>query len=136
MTTSDTISLHLAKKLAEHGYNKYADFQYVQVKNSEGYKLTNYDIEKCAMAELALGTKFLYAPTLDEAYNWILKQQPEWNVAVLWDNKLKGFHFMVQNIKTGYEYSQPTAPGEMNVFRMYEWGMEHVLNRFDQKDKE
>lgn len=129
MTTQDTVSLHLAKKLAECGYRKYADTQYVFSKDNGKYEKLHYDIEKCAMAELAFGTKFIYAPTLDAAYEWLLKQDPHWNVAVLWHNELKGFYFVVQNTATGYEYKQPTAPGEMNVFRMYEWGIEHALNR-------
>ena len=54
-----------------------------------------------------------------------------WNVSVLWDNELKGFYFVVQNIKTGYEYVQPTVPNEKNKFKLYECGFEHILNRMN-----
>lgn len=131
MTTRDSVSLHLAKKLADCGYNKYAETQYVWSAKNNKYEELHKDLEWCAMAELAKGAKLIYAPSLDEAYRWLLEKDPSWNVSVLWDNKLKGYHFIVQNIKTGYEYVQPTAPGEMNVFRMYEWGIEHALNRLN-----
>ena len=135
MTTQDYVSLSLALKLNAHGYNKYSPKQYV--KNNIGeYEERHISFEECAYIEITSNINIIYVPTLEETYDFMFMKDSNWNVAVLWDNKLKGFHFIVQNIKTGYEYSQPTAPGEMNVFRMYEWGMEHALNRFDQKDKE
>ena len=44
MTTQDTVSLHLAQKLAECGYRKYADTQYVLSKDSGKYEKLHYDI--------------------------------------------------------------------------------------------
>ena len=132
MTTQDSVSLHLAKKLADCGYNKYAETQYVWSAKDNKYKKIHKDIEWCAMAELAEGAKILYAPSLDKAYEWLLKQDPNWNVAVLWHKEMKGFYFVVQNIETGYEYKQLPTPNELNVFKMYEWGIEHVINRLNE----
>lgn len=130
MTTKDKVSLHLAKLLHEKGYDKYSDEQYVELKTSElGY--CKLSLESCAYVEMTTDTKFIYVPTLDEAYEWILEQDPSWNVSVLWNNTVRGYYFVVQNTETGYEYKQPSTPKENDTFKMYEWGIEHVLNRLE-----
>jgi len=128
MTTHDFVSLSLALKLNEHGYNKYSPEQYI--KNDAGeYHKTDLSFDECAYIEATSNINIIYAPSLDEAYNWLSDKDCAWNISVLWDNKLKGYYFIVQNIETGYEYVQPTVPEEKNNFKLYEYGIEHVLNR-------
>jgi len=134
MTTKDKVSLHLAKLLHEKGYDKYSDEQYVELKTGElGHWLGHckFPLEICAYVETTTDKKFIYVPTLDEAYEWILSKDPNWIVSVLWNNEVKGYYFVVQNTETGYEYRQPPTPEENDTFKMYEWGMEHVLNRLE-----
>ena len=80
---------------------------------------------------MTININIIFAPKLDETYDFIFMKDSNWNVAVLWDDKLKGFYFVVQNIETGYEYVQPTVPGENNKFKLYECGFEHILNRMN-----
>lgn len=130
MTTKDKVSLHLAKLLHEKGYDKYSNEQYIML---EGGQLGHckLPLESCAYVEMTTDKKFIYVPTLDEAYDWILEQDSNWNISVLWNNTVKGYYFIVQNIETGYEYKQPPTPKENDTFKMYEWGIEHVLNRLE-----
>ena len=130
MITKDKVSLHLAKLLHEKGYNKYSDEQYVELKTGELVH-SNLSLEECAYVEMTTDKKFIYVPTLDEAYEWILSKDPNWMVSVLWNNEVKGYYFVVQNKETGYEYKQPPTPNENDTFKMYEWGIEHVLNRLE-----
>jgi len=133
MSTQDFVSFSLAKKLNEHGYNKYSSLQYV--KNDAGkYDKTCISFNECAYIELTSNINIIYVPTLDDAYNWLFYKDHAWNVSVLWDNKFKGYYFIVQNIETGYEYVQPAVPGQKNKFELYEYGIEHVLNRLDVKN--
>ena len=130
MTTKDKVSLHLAKLLHEKGYDKYSDEQYVELKNGElGH--CNLSLEECVYVEMTTDKKFIYVPTLDEAYEWILSKNSNWIVSVLWNNEVKGYYFVVQNTETGYEYKQPPTPEENDKNEMFEWGLEHVLNRLN-----
>lgn len=127
------ISLHLAQILHKMGYNKYSPEQYVTLDDNKlGH--CNLTLENCAFIELTTNHKFIYVPTIYETINWINSVEPGWNVSVLWDKTLKGYHFIVQNINTGYEYIQPTTPDENNRIKMYEWGIEHILNRININD--
>ena len=133
MTTQDYVSLSLALKLNGHGYSKYSPKQYV--KNDAGeYEERHISFEECAYIEMTSNVNIIYVPTLEETYDFMFMKDSNWNVSVLWDNKLKGFYFVVQNIDTGYEYIQPTVPGEKNNFKLYECGFEHILNRLDTKN--
>lgn len=133
MSTQDFVSFSLAKKLNERGYNKYSPMQYVKNVTGE-YDKVSLSFEECAYIEVTSNINIIYVPTLDEAYNWLYDKDSTWNISVLWDNKLKGYYFIVQNIETGYEYVQPTVPGQKNNFKLYECGIEHVLNRLDVKN--
>lgn len=130
MTTQDYVSFSLAKKLNEHGYNKYSSKQYIMNDTGE-YEEQHISFEECAYIEMTQNTNIIYVPTLDEAYDFMFMKDSNWNVSVLWNNELKGFYFVVQNIDTGYEYVQPTVPGEKNNFKLYEYGIEHVLNKMN-----
>lgn len=132
MTTQDYVSLSLALKLNEHGYNKYSHKQYIA--NAAGeYEERHISFEECAYIEMTSNINIIYVPTLEETYDFMFMKDSNWNVSVLWDNELKGFYFVVQNIETGYEYIQPTVPNEKNKFKLYECGFEHILNRLNTK---
>lgn len=124
-------SITFAKELASHGYHVYSEFQYKYNVETGEYKECHFSLEQCALAELGMKYKFLYVPTIENAYRWIIKNDPNWNIAVLWDSKMKGYYFLVQNTETGYEYRQPTAPNETRRAMLYEWAMEHILNRLN-----
>lgn len=133
MNKSNNVSFALAKKLNECGYHVYSELQYIMEPDCVNYKQAHMSLGECAFVELTKKINIIYVPSLDVALNWINKEQPQWRISVQWDNKFKGFHFIVQNIETGYEYVQPTAPEEKDEFAMYEWAIEHVLNRFDEE---
>ena len=128
MTTQDYVSLSLALKLNEHCYSKYSSNQYI-VNDAIEYKELHMSLEECAYIELTNNINIIYVPTLSETYDFMFMNYSNWNVSVLWNNNLKGYYFVVQNIETGYEYIQPTIPGEKNIFKLYEYGFEHILNR-------
>lgn len=130
MTTQDYVSLSLALKLNERGYNKYSSKKYIANDAGE-YKEQHISFEECAYIEMTSNINIIYVPTLEETYDFIFMKDSNWNVSVLWDNELKGFYFVVQNIETGYEYIQPTVPNEKNKFKLYEYGFEHILNRMN-----
>ena len=124
-------SIAFAKELASHGYHIYSDIQYKYNVDTGEYKECHYTFEQCALCELGMNYTFLYVPTIENAYRWIIKNDPNWNIAVLWDANMKGYYFLVQNTETGYEYRQPTVPNETRREMLYEWAMEHVLNRLN-----
>lgn len=124
-----TISFHLAEILSKHGYKKYSPVQYS--KRDNGYFVLKLTFDECALIETSGKIELIYAPTINETFEWLSKNYPEWNVCVIWDTNVKGYYFSVQNIETNYDYRMPTSPGEMDKNKMFEWGIEHVLNRLD-----
>lgn len=124
-------SLAFAKELAKHGYHVYSDIQYKYDIDTKEYKECHYTLEQCAYYELCMNDTFVYVPTIEKAYRWIIKKDPNWNIAILWNSNMKGYYFIVQNIETGYEYIQPAIPNETNREMLYEWAMEHILNRLN-----
>ena len=129
-------SLAFAKELAKHGYHVYSDIQYKYDIYTKEYKECHYTLEQCAYYELCMNDTFVYVPivyvpTIEHAYRWIIKKDPNWNIAILWNSNMKGYYFIVQNIETGYEYIQPAIPNETNREMLYEWAMEHILNRMN-----
>lgn len=121
------VSLHLAMLLHNKGYNKYSEEQYVKME--DGYGHCSLSLDECLYIELKVGKTLIYIPTIGDIYNWINSKDSNWLINVMWDSRVKGYYFIVQNKKTGYEYKQPPTPGEENSIKMYEWGFEHILNR-------
>ena len=111
------------------GYRIYSDLQLLI--DDDGIHETKFSLEDCALYEVTTNKKFIYVPTYNDVLCWILQQDENWVLCVRWNNKLRGFYFSVQNRETGYEYDQPTAPGETNLFKLYEWGLEHIVNRLN-----
>ncbi len=130
MDFNEHISFRLAKEFAEYGYDKYSSEQYY--KKFDKYWKTTFSIEECALTELMLGEKFIYAPTVNELLNYI--NSFGWILTVLYNMDMNSYYFIVQNKNTKYIYKQPPCPEMDNEKEMYEWGFEHILNRLSNGD--
>lgn len=128
------VSVKLAEFLRDNGYHQYAERQ-LYTKSPDEKIYTSYTLEHCAMIELN-NRELLYLPTYNEVFRWINKNDPGWVLCVLYDARVKGFYFVVQNRVTGYDYRQPATPSENDEAKMYEWGVCHIVNRLSDDDSE
>lgn len=130
MIFSNYISFNLADKFKKHGYHQYSKKQWIR-KPSEDYHHESFlSLEHCALVELVNDDiDIVYNPSLAEAIDWLHKQDPMYNLSVLWNNDNNCYYFVVQNINSGYEYKQPVMSDNTDLQMTYEWGLEHILNR-------
>ena len=127
MDFNNHVSLRVALRFAKIGYDLYSDIQYA--KHGNEYIQSHLNIEECALLEYKFGEKLIYVPTINKGLEYIRKKG--WILNVLYNKDLNSYYFTVQNKLTGYEYKQPSCPNADNEEDMYNWGFEHILNRFD-----
>lgn len=130
MRIIDYVSTDTARKMFDNGYNVYSKKQYIIDVDGNATE-SNMSLDDCVIEEMLHNKKFMFVPMLYDALDWLNMNYSDWDIFVRYDTKMNGYYFNVQNITTGYDYRQPTCPKENDVFKLYEWGLLHVLNRLE-----